>query len=666
MATLYKTFSVFAVCVALISIRATAQDLSQPEPTTPAAQTRLGNTYLDKKDYASALIWFRKAAEKTEPAAENNLGWLYENGFGIKQDYAEAMNWFLKAAGQRNADAQNNIGWLYQNGWGVKQDYSEAMSWYRKAANQGNTRALHNIGWLYENGLGVNRDYAGAMTWYQKAADLGDGKAKASIGWLYENGFGVKQDYYEAMTWYLQGADKGNAQAQNNIGVLYQTGLGVTQDYTSAMAWYYRAAEQGHAQAQTNLGTLYENGHGVKQDYVAAMKWYCKAAEQGYAQAENHIGWLYQNGLGVHPDLTEATKWYQKAAEHGDSHAKANLEWVSRIGSSGVIQEILPTAQKDGSLSLPSDKKTEPAIVLPGGIHAPRAIYSPDPEYSDEARRAKYSGEVLLSLIVGSDGLPRDIKVLTPLGDGLDEKAVDAVMKWKFEPGTKDGKPVAVQLMIEVNFRLYGRSGIDKADGVGKVETVGAPQDANFTSYLSPFIAEAAKCWSQLTEDKARAPSLKEAQVTVEFAISSKGQVGRNEIASSSGDDALDRGARDCVSSLKTHKPLPSGFEGKELVVRMQLLYNKNGVAITPNSPQIRLGARVQFNLTLADANSLAANWTLTGAGCSEATCGTISPDGLYIAPNVLPDPPYVRVKGMLTGANPMVASTIVALVKAH
>src|SRR5580658_2230593 len=108
------------VCVTAICAGEVAQNNS-PAPTSPEAQIRLGNTYLDQKDYSSAMIWFRKAAEKGNAAAQNNIGFLYESGFGVKQDYAEALNWFSKAANQGDADAQNNIGWLYQSGWAVKQ-----------------------------------------------------------------------------------------------------------------------------------------------------------------------------------------------------------------------------------------------------------------------------------------------------------------------------------------------------------------------------------------------------------------------------------------------------------------------------------------------------------------------------------------------------------------
>jgi len=90
-----------------------------------------------------------------------------------------------------------------------------------------------------------------------------------------------------------------------------------------------------------------------------------------------------------------------------------------------------------------------------GGVSAPRAVYAPDPEYSEEARKAKYQGTCVLMLIVGPDGHPRDIRVARSLGLGLDEKAMEAVKQWKFDPALKDGKPVAVAISVQVEFRLY-------------------------------------------------------------------------------------------------------------------------------------------------------------------------------------------------------------------
>jgi periplasmic protein TonB len=90
-----------------------------------------------------------------------------------------------------------------------------------------------------------------------------------------------------------------------------------------------------------------------------------------------------------------------------------------------------------------------------GGVSAPRPIYSPDPEYSEEARKAKYQGVVVLAVIIGPDGRPRDIHLTRSLGLGLDEKAIEAVKTWRFEPAKKDNQAVSVAVNIEVSFNLY-------------------------------------------------------------------------------------------------------------------------------------------------------------------------------------------------------------------
>jgi len=97
----------------------------------------------------------------------------------------------------------------------------------------------------------------------------------------------------------------------------------------------------------------------------------------------------------------------------------------------------------------------EGTFRIGGGVSAPRAIYTPDPEYSERARKVGYRGTCVLWLVVDAKGLPRDIRVAHALGLGLDEKAIEAVRQWRFSPAMKDGVPVAVQLNVEVSFRLY-------------------------------------------------------------------------------------------------------------------------------------------------------------------------------------------------------------------
>jgi protein TonB len=96
------------------------------------------------------------------------------------------------------------------------------------------------------------------------------------------------------------------------------------------------------------------------------------------------------------------------------------------------------------------------SVYSPGnGISIPRAIYAPEPEFSEAARKTKYQGEVTLLATITADGHTRDLLVVRSLGMGLDEKAIEAVRTWRFEPAKKDGRPVAVQMNIIVNFHLF-------------------------------------------------------------------------------------------------------------------------------------------------------------------------------------------------------------------
>lgn len=88
------------------------------------------------------------------------------------------------------------------------------------------------------------------------------------------------------------------------------------------------------------------------------------------------------------------------------------------------------------------------------GTHAFIPLYSPQPEYSVEARNAKMQGSVVVSFTVGTDGIAHDIVVRRSLGHGLDEKALAAIRQWRFDPAVEDGKPVPAQGSVEFSFYL--------------------------------------------------------------------------------------------------------------------------------------------------------------------------------------------------------------------
>jgi TonB family protein len=99
-----------------------------------------------------------------------------------------------------------------------------------------------------------------------------------------------------------------------------------------------------------------------------------------------------------------------------------------------------------------------PACRVGGGVIPPRIILAPAPKLTEEEKKndkAKSKGVAVLSLIVSAEGEPRDVKVTKSLGPGLDKKAIEAVNTWKFDPATKDCKPVAVAIAVEVILALH-------------------------------------------------------------------------------------------------------------------------------------------------------------------------------------------------------------------
>jgi TonB family protein len=98
------------------------------------------------------------------------------------------------------------------------------------------------------------------------------------------------------------------------------------------------------------------------------------------------------------------------------------------------------------------------------GIRSPKLIHKTEPSYSSAARDAHVQGLVLLQIVVDEKGLPQDITVLSPLGFGLDEKAIEAVSAWRFKPGEKGGWPVKIQATVEISFRFAGDAFDEKAE----------------------------------------------------------------------------------------------------------------------------------------------------------------------------------------------------------
>ena len=294
------------------------------------AQMALGKCYFTgqgvERDYAEAIIWYRKAAEQGDADSQLDLGSLYYYGEGVAQDYTEAVKWYRMAAEQGDDNAQTGLGACYFNGYGVSQDYAEAVRCFYKAAENGNAAAQYNLGRSYYSGQGVVQDYEEAAKWYRKAAEQGNAEAQYILGICNLKGQGVERDTGEAMRWLRKAADYGNAEAQYTLGCSYGSGDGVARDDVEAARWFRKSAEQGLAVAQYGLGMHYYSGRGVEQDYAESYKWTSMAAAQGQVDAQYALGCYLADGQGVKRDHAEAARWWRKAAEQGNAAARKALE----------------------------------------------------------------------------------------------------------------------------------------------------------------------------------------------------------------------------------------------------------------------------------------------------------------------------------------------------
>ncbi|WP_221795128.1 tetratricopeptide repeat protein [Oceanobacter mangrovi] len=175
------------------------------------AEFELGQLYLNgtgvEQNMDQAMRWLLAAARAGQPSAQFTVGLLYQQDKvpmssnllavyqGVKSqefNYKQAARWYQVAAEQGHGAAQNNLGWLYQNGLGVAQDDSVAFRWYQASADQGVIDACFNLGLMFEQGKGTELDMEKALFWQTKAADYGYVPARQRLPQLR-----AQMDFYE-------------------------------------------------------------------------------------------------------------------------------------------------------------------------------------------------------------------------------------------------------------------------------------------------------------------------------------------------------------------------------------------------------------------------------------------------------------------------------------
>ena len=181
----------------------------------------------------------------------------FESGLASKDrgHYATALRAWLPMAEAGNAEAQNNVGYMYEEGLGVPQNYLLAMNWYRQAADNGLAEAQHNMGMLYHHGYGVAENLSEAFRWFKMAADQELAESEYMLGLAFENGAGTELDYAEAKRLFLSAARKNYVPAQLMYAFMLQAGEGGDSEPFSAYVWG-KIAELNGSDAAIDITTL--------------------------------------------------------------------------------------------------------------------------------------------------------------------------------------------------------------------------------------------------------------------------------------------------------------------------------------------------------------------------------------------------------------------------
>ena len=152
---------------------------------------------------------------------------------------------------------------------------------------------------------------------------------------------------------------------------------------------------------------------------------------------------------GMAPDRLIATKFVDDKPEKGVAMTRPLCPYPEAATYKGTGD-----TNDAANFECTHDAEIIHALKDPG-VKAPRALHTPDPKYSKSAKKQGIQGTVTLSVMVGTDGKAHDVKVVKSLEPSLDANAIEAVKKWKFAPATKDGRPVAVEMRLQVDYKLW-------------------------------------------------------------------------------------------------------------------------------------------------------------------------------------------------------------------
>ena len=239
------------------------------------------------KDPVRAAYWFRKAADLGDPAAQNEMGYLYVWGLGVDRDPSQAFKWFARSAGSGWQQAKLNLAVLYMRGIGVTKDAAFGRQLMTDLAQRGNARAQDYLGVMYLDGDGVAKDPRAAEEWFSRSAKSRNPEGEFAMGQLYSAAADHEHDYGKAAKYLRDSAKTGYVPAMYTLGVLLVKHPEVGRKGSGeAMTMLRRAAEAGTWQSSAMLGQMASQGQESPQDPREAFRWFTIAALQGGPTAQ--------------------------------------------------------------------------------------------------------------------------------------------------------------------------------------------------------------------------------------------------------------------------------------------------------------------------------------------------------------------------------------------
>lgn len=289
---------------------------------------------------------------KTQSSTDNAYE-LEEQAVSLDKEerYNESFKIRLKAADMGNVISISNLGWHYQNGYGVEQDNEIALKYYKQAADMGNAWAQVKTGFMYNNGYGCEMDEAMAFSYFMKAAEQENSEAEYWVGMCYKNSWGVPENYEKAYSYFLKAHKNKFVSGTRELALCLWNGIGCTKNKGRAQGLWNEAANKDDADSANYLGEAYFE----EEKNSKAFFYFNKAYKLGKKDAAGNLAFCYEMRWdGVHRRIIEKPLNYWKIIWNNILNITFNLEKFSShlVQVTKIIQKLLNISRRQLSTNM--------------------------------------------------------------------------------------------------------------------------------------------------------------------------------------------------------------------------------------------------------------------------------------------------------------------------